>query len=221
MPIITPLAAVALRNFGFLASTGFKDDLTPGQSYGGGFYGGKISTNQNGIATHNLVVAPKSSGQSNSVKWATSYGTTTATSVIDGATNSNTLNSATYPAAKFCNDLVVGGYSDWYLPATKELDVCYFKLKPTTASNTSYNDSGINSYAVPKRSTAYSSSVPAQTSATDFQSGGAEAFDASQYWSSTQAGSMHAEYIKFSDGLNYAIYKDNNYKARAIRKVAI
>ena len=39
-------------------------------------------------------------------------------SATEGLTNTNTLASygATYPAAKYCYDLVWGGYDDWYLP---------------------------------------------------------------------------------------------------------
>ena len=39
-------------------------------------------------------------------------------SATEGLTNTNTLAGygATYPAAKYCYDLVWGGYDDWYLP---------------------------------------------------------------------------------------------------------
>jgi hypothetical protein len=36
-----------------------------------------------------------------------------------------------YPSAHFCNNLTVGGFTDWYMPAKNELEVCYYNLKPT------------------------------------------------------------------------------------------
>ena len=88
-----------------------------GQAYGGGFFAGQISTAGNGVATHNLVVAPFSSGESIK-RWKTTQTTTSGTSsVIDGPTNSSNMNNATHPAAQFCEGLTIGGFSDWYMPA--------------------------------------------------------------------------------------------------------
>jgi hypothetical protein len=103
-----------------------------------------------------------------------------------------------HPAAQFCENLSIGGYSDWYLPARYELDIAYENLKPTTASNnTSW---GINPYSVPERTVNRTAGAPAQTSVAAFQSGGAEAFVAATtgrprsslplargYWASTLA----------------------------------
>ena len=104
---------------------------TIGQAYGGGFYAGKISTTANGVATHYLIVAPKASGEALYQKWGTSGVTTAQTSVIDGPTNSavEAALGAAYQAAKFCEDLNIGTYSDWYLPAKNELEVLYYFLK--------------------------------------------------------------------------------------------
>ena len=137
-----------------------------GQAYGGGFYAGQIGVSS--TATHYIIVGPVASAQSFIFWKNANTATAGADSVIDGPQNTADIvadgNSTVYPAAHFCNDLVIGGYSDWYLPAKNELEVCYYNLKPTTQSNnTSY---GINANAVPARASNYTSGNPAQTTAT-------------------------------------------------------
>lgn len=200
--------------------------LLIGQAYQGGYYAGQISTTGNGVATHNLVVAPVSSGQSQKAWKTTNTDTSGTSSVIDGPTNSSNMNNATHPAAEFCEGLSIGGYTDWYMPAKNELEVFYYNLKPVTNSNDT--NSGTNTNAVPSRSSNYTSGTPAQTSAAAFQSGGAEAFNQSQYWSSTQASSTSAwmQYMgntAFGAGRQYAYpSKTNpNFRVRAARRVAV
>jgi hypothetical protein len=88
----------------------------------------------NSVATHNLVVAPLSSGQTVD-QWKTSNTSTSGTSSdIDGPANTAAqiaAGAASHPCADFCNSAVIGGFSDWYMPAKNELEVCYFNLKPT------------------------------------------------------------------------------------------
>jgi hypothetical protein len=192
-----------------------------GDAYEGGFYAGQISTSGNGIADFNLVVAPKSSGENSLVEWKTVNSNTSGTSsVIDGPTNSANMNNATHPAAQFCKSLTIGGYSDWYMPARNELEVCYYNLKPTTTQNAA---SGINTNAVPSRSVNYQSGIPGRTSASAFQSGGAEAFDTGLfYWSSTQGlnnNQGNGQY--FTNGMQVAEAKYAFREVRAIRRVAV
>jgi hypothetical protein len=180
-----------------------------GQAFGGGFYAGQISTAGNGIADYNLVIAPKSSGENSSKQWKTTNTTTAGTtSVIDGPTNSSNMNNASHPAAQFCEGLTIGSFSDWYLPAKNELEVCYFNLKPTTTSNNT--GSGTNTNAVPSRGSNYTAGTPAQTAATDFQTGNTEAFVDSIYWSSTESSATTAEFQFFSIGLQVNDTKNNS-----------
>ena len=193
-----------------------------GSAYEGGFYAGQISTAGNGVADYNLVIGPKSSAQNASIQWKTSATGGDPTSVIDGPANSSTMNNATYPAAQFCEGLTIGGFSDWYMPAQNELDVCYVNLKPTTQVNNT-STSGPNLNAVPARASNYTSGNPAQTSASLFQTGNSEAFNAAAYWSSTQTNGNpgYGNYRLFDNGSPYPLPKNFNRFVRAIRRVAV
>jgi hypothetical protein len=192
-----------------------------GSALGGGYFAGQISTTGNGVATHNLVVGPISSAQSGTtLQWKTS-GTSTAgtSSVIDGPANSTAMNNASHPAAQFCEGLTIGGFSDWYMPAKNELEVCYYNLKPTTDAN--FTGSGINANAVPARASNYTSGNPAQTTATDFKNTGAEDFALAYYWSSTEFSSTASASQFFEGGDQYNGNKTYSYRVRAIRRVAV
>ena len=189
-----------------------------GAAYGGGFFAGQIGTSS--VATHNLVVGPVASAQSY-LTWKI-VNTTTAgtTSVIDGPANSAAMNDVTHPAAQFCEGLTIGGFTDWYMPAKNELEVCYYNLKPTTYSNVT--SSGINANAVPARASNYTAGTPAQTSATDFKNTGAEDFTPALYWASTEDSATTAWLQNFNDGTQTNGYlKATPYSVRAIRRVAV
>jgi hypothetical protein len=191
-----------------------------GDPFGGGFFAGQISVAGNGVASHNLVIAPKSSGENSSKQWKTSNTSTAGTSsVIDGPTNSSNMNNASHPAAEFCEGLTIGGFSDWYMPAKNELEVCYFNLKPTTTSNNT--SSGTNTNAVPSRGSNYTAGTPAQTAATDFQTGNTEAFAANPYWSSTEFSATNAFVQSFNTGNQVSGSKNGSAYVRAVRRVAV
>ena len=194
-----------------------------GSAYEGGFYAGSISTTANSVATHYLVVGPKASAQSTSTgQWKTSTTTTSGTSsLIDGPTNSSNMNNASHPAGQFCEGLTIGGFSDWYMPAKNELEVCYYNLKPGTGNNNT--SSGTNTNAVPSRGSNYTAGTPAQTSATIFQSPSGTEFFATNVdrWTSTQATALYGWNQIFSTGLQAQQYKTNGNTVRAIRRVAV
>jgi hypothetical protein len=96
-----------------------------GQSYGGGiiFY-------IDGTGQHGLIAA--TSDQSTGAQWGC-YGTiigANGTTIGTGQSNStiiiNGCNEANI-AARICEDLVLNGYSDWYLPSKDELNQMYLK----------------------------------------------------------------------------------------------
>jgi hypothetical protein len=222
----------ATNSYGPSALSAASNSVTPavvptviGQAYAGGFYAGQIGVSS--VATHYLVVGPVASAQAAGLEQWKNANTATAgaDSVIDGPQNTADMvadgNSTVYPCAHFCNDLVIGGFSDWYMPAKNELEVCYFNLKPkTTANDTS---SGINPNAVPARASNYTAGNPAQTSAADFVfATGAEAFLATNlYWSSTEYSATDAWEQSFDYGLQDGLNKTNSRRVRAIRRVAV
>lgn len=190
-----------------------------GDAYQGGFYAGQISTGATGIADYNLVVGPLSSAQS-TLQWKTTNTSTTGTSSnIDGPTNSSNMNNASHPAAEFCEGLTIGGFSDWYMPARNELEICYYNLKPTTDNNNT--STGANSNAVPTRGSNYSAGTPAQTSAATFQTGNAEAFSSAYYWGSTEKASADAWNRLFVNGFENYFNKNDSRPVRAVRRVAV
>jgi hypothetical protein len=194
--------------------------LVIGQAYEGGFYAGQISTAGNGVADFNLVIGPVSSAQSTGVQWKTTATSTSGTSsVIDGPTNSANMNNASHPAAQFCEGLTIGGFSDWYMPALNELEVCYYNLKPNTTNNNTA--SGINANAVPARASNYTTGTPAQTSSTAFRTSGAQVFITDNYWPSTEFSSSNAWLKNFDGGVLTNYTKTYSGRVRAIRRVAV
>ena len=210
---------------------------TIGEAYGGGYYAGKIVQ---GGSTYYLIVAPKSSGENSSNQWKTSNdaGPSATITLNNGPAASSSMNSASYPAAQFCEGLSIGGYTDWYLPARDELELCYRNLKPTTTANntsarskSSYtypegNDvsgdtMGINRNSNPTGA-AYTSSVPAQTSVTLFRAGNSEAFAAAYYWSSSEYSATNAWRQGFNNGnQDYNVDKNDSYYVRAVRRLPV
>ena len=196
--------------------------LAIGDAYEGGYYAGQISTAGNSIADYNLVVGPVASAQS-TLEWKNARTATAgADSVINGPQNTADIvadgNSTVYPAGHFCNNLVVGGFSDWYMPAYNEIEICYYNLKPTTTANDT--GFGINANAVPARASNYTSGTPAQTSATIFQTGNSQAFSG-EYFSSTESTSTKSWSLFFNSGKFYSDYKNISRPVRAVRRVAV
>jgi hypothetical protein len=203
-----------------------------GDAFEGGFFAGLISHTADGNPTHGLIVAPRATGAtgtgytlSTDLQWKTENKTTAnTTSPFDGAANTAAMVTAgitDHPAANFCVNLSIGGFTDWYLPARYELDIAYELLKPTTTNNsTSW---GINPYSVPERTVNRTSGDPAQTSITDFQSTGSEPFADTSHWSSTEDRASDAWDLRFNNGAqdNRGGFKSTLRRVRAFRKFAL
>ena len=192
-------------------------NIAIGSAYGGGFFAGQV--NQSGTV-YNLIVSPKSTGESSLAYKTANTNDTGADSVIDGPANSAAINDASHPAAEFCEGLTIGGFSDWYMPAQNELETCYYYLKPNTTSNGVGEGSNANAVSPEPISTGYTSGSPAQTSAAAFQTGGAQAFEADRYYASTQTEPSSALWINFNNGFqNVGSGKTTVRYVRAIRRV--
>ena len=166
------------------------------------------------MARHRVIVAPKASGEHAGIalKNANTALPTACQTLTEGFAATQAMrdadSSTVYPAAHWARNLNIGGRTDWYIPARDELELCWRNLKPVTdnnyvtanratgasfnyANNGSYGDTaathGTNNNSSPTGA-AYTTTVPAQTTATAFRTGGAEAFEfgsSPQYWSSS------------------------------------
>jgi hypothetical protein len=204
-----------------------------GDAFLGGFFAGYISHTANGVPTHALIVAPRATGASGSgyplttnYAWKT-VGTTTAgtTSTFDGRANTDamiTAGIAAHPAANFCVGLSIGGFTDWYLPATLELEIIYRAFKPdTTVNGTAF---GINAYSVPPRASNYTAGSPTITSVAAFQApSGTERFDTGNaHVSSTEVSATQYQGVFFSAGTLASYTKTSAaLRTRAIRRVPV
>jgi hypothetical protein len=200
-----------------------------GEPFGGGFFAGYISHTADGNPTHALIVAPRETGATGTgytlttmLQWKTAGTTTTgATSDFDGAANTAamvTAGIANHPAAEFCVNLNIGGFTDWYLPSRYELDIAYFNLKPTTAANSTAW--GINDYSVPKRIVNYTTTYPAQTSLTAFNTS-AEGFTGTDHWTSNDSTAANAWRLTVASGFQSGLSKVNGARVRAFRRIAL
>ncbi len=201
-----------------------------GDPWGGGYFAGYISHTANGSPTHALIVAPRATGATGTGytittnrAWSPSYATTAGlTSSFNGLANTAAMvahNISLYPAAQFCVNLAIGGYSDWYLPSLHELEIAYYNLKPdTTANSTAF---GANPYSVPRRNLAYSSFNPTRTAYSLFNA--SEIFATSIHWTSTEYSSVFSWNLSFSNGSQNSAssYKEDVRNVRAFRRIAL
>jgi hypothetical protein len=184
-----------------------------------GYYAGDLIAGAAINGKTKLIVSPKSSGGT-SKTWGSNNVLRSTTSRWNGLANSDTLNSfgaTAHPAANFCRSLTTGGYSDWYLPALDELEICYRHLKPNATLNSTI--SGANSYnAIASERSNYTSSIPAQTSVTLFHTGNSEAFN--QMTVSSTESSANAVILKYFNAGDIDQYggKTGGYSVRAVRR---
>lgn len=212
----------------------------------GGYYAGIIDTTTGNIiatdafqtgAKYALIISPKSL-QSSGVAWKTTSdaGPNGVRTRWNGLGSTQAMgNSATYPAAQYCYGLSYpsDGGSMWYIPAMDELELLYRNFKPYTNNNyTSSNTSaagtfpfdgssyvsGANISSSPSGSQ-YTTTVPAQTSLTLFQTGGAQTIVQDYLWSSTEHDATYARYQSFHTSLPGGQGYDTKRNTRYVRPV--
>jgi len=203
------------------------------------------------MASYRIILAPKASGELVGVvgKNANTAAPAACTTLSEGRKATAAMvaaDSATvYPAAHFCNNLSIGGYSDWYWPARDELELVWRNLKMNTAGNNnsgrspangqylnlgSFDDavtgSGANRNSNPAGAL-YTASLPTQTAATIFRVGGPEVMTAAYYWSSSQYNNIFQWIQGFflaNGGAQNAVNKNegaSTYAVRAVRRSII
>jgi hypothetical protein len=206
------------------------------------------------MAKFRVIVAPKSSGEiaSRAYKNAQTAAPSATGTLTEGLKATLAMvadgNSTVYPAAHFCNDLSIGGYTDWYFPARDELELTYRNLRSFTGDNYtianrptgatpnyqnlgSLGDTsashGVNNNSDPQ-GVAYTAGSPAQTSVAAFQSGGAEAMGSTVlYWSSTEYNTTNSWFVYYTEigysdaGRQQAGTKDTGFYVRAVRRSII
>ncbi len=108
------------------------ENAVVGNLFQGGIIGYVLQPGDPGydaFVPHGIIVTP--GDQSTSIKWFNGTHTitgATGTAIGTGETNTNTIvvsQGAGNYAAKICQDLVLNGYDDWYLPSKDELNKIY------------------------------------------------------------------------------------------------
>jgi len=188
---------------------------SPGEPFAGGFFVGVIDTVAGTIDSQDdyqtgeryaLVVSPKNLEESNGLAWDTQErvgeaGSITRWNGLSSTENILAKNDTSYAvfehirSIRSSNPVPNDGGSDWYIPSMDEFELIYRNLKPNSSDNIIGNntytfpgsqDYGFNPSSDPTAS-AYTVNDPSQTGVIEFQSGGAEAVDLGQYWTSTDA----------------------------------
>ena len=204
------------------------------------------------MARHRVIVAPKASGEHAGIalKNANTALPTACQTLTEGLAATQAMRDAdtstVYPAAHWARNLNIGGRADWYIPARDELELCWRNLKPTTtanyvtanrptgasfdyANNGSYGDTaathGTNNNSSPTGA-AYTASVPGQTAATAFRTGGAEAYEfgSAYYWSSSDYNASNAwlqRWYSSYPGVQNSYGKTGTGRVRAVRRSVI
>ena len=223
-------------------------DTEIGAAYGGGYVAGKIVSDYDG-QTYGLIISDGSGDSvkmgAGTMMWRNARTAVSSThgvppmTLADGRANHNAilaLNALTdFPAFKWiednCNATALNGHDDWYLPSRDELEIIYRNFKPTTQDNndgTRYTSGfggdgavhGTNANSVPE-GVGYTLTDPAQTGDTNFRGTSEDAFEASNYWSSTELDASYAwgQYFNFGHQVNH--FKDGSIRVRAVRRVAL
>lgn len=189
-----------------------------GTPFAGGFYAGRFLLDG---AEYALIVAPKALGEHQPTPWG-EYGQNIkgARSCNDGRANTEAMAAAGSALGQWALTLDIADHKDWYIPSRDELELCYRNLKPTTQENWASFRDGDNPSSVPA-GYPYTEETPAQTTAPEFQEGGAEAFQPEWYYASTQYSPDDAWILYFDVGFQHYGHKVLARRAVAVRRYKV
>jgi hypothetical protein len=105
----------------------FAETLPVDSFVAGGYLAGVVESPSQGSWV--VILAPHADGLSSStLQWrgpGAGYSVEGGSSVWDGYANTYGMPETNHPAATFCRDLHINGYTDWYLPAPKEWEAIF------------------------------------------------------------------------------------------------
>jgi hypothetical protein len=188
-----------------------------GAPYEGGYFGGILLIN--GIR-HAIAWAPKLSEIRSEILDCATRVIEGASNFSDSVANTKALLEAGSPAAKLVGALVINGCTDWAIPARDALELGYRYFKPTGRQNYCSFRDGENPSSWPP-GFLYSPDMPSQTALDPFKDGGAEAFDADWYWSSTIDPRGYAFCQTFYGGGQNGYDLSYDYLVRAVRQIRL
>ena len=189
-----------------------------GQAYGGGFVTGitrdpdtgKRYLNITAGAEHELVGAWGKYGEK--IEGADSF--------TNSRANTEAMAAAGSELAQKVLGLVIGGFTDWAIPARDVQELQYRHFKPTTEENWQYGRNGDNPNSEPV-GLLYADESPTQTSVEVFREGSPEAFQERAYWSSSQRSANYAFFMHFGDGGQVNSGKFIELRVRPVRSELI
>lgn len=194
-----------------------------GQTYNGGIFTGFTRI---GNRAYSIIVAPKHT--ETRAQWKSNCKKSKLVrSVVDGRSNTATTANYKSSASKFCSELVVNGYADWYLPSLVELGLCYKYLKPATYSERWPNseffrrfdciESEFRKCAIPSLQMNSFNSIP-QTLVVSFQKSNPEQYSTlGYYWTSTSFSKMTSFVMGFHSGGISSFNRTTETNVRAVR----
>jgi hypothetical protein len=186
-----------------------------GAAFEGGFLMGAIMLP---TGPHALIKLPKATHDLEPAEWGPFNDIKGASSLCDGLANTVAMADS---GSKIARKVLNMG-ADTYIPALDELDVMYRVAKPTDDETYIYGRNGINLHAIPP-ALPYAFNTPKQTAIEIFRAGGAEAFEPTGYWSSTQyaGGSCYAWDQWFDDGVQINWHKANSRRVAVVRRLPL
>lgn len=191
--------------------------ITHGTAYEGGFFGGIV--NINGVP-HAIAWAPKAEGETQGI-WHADEPGLIAPSCNDSVANTQAMAKVGSAIAQWALGLCINGHTDWCIPARDVLEQAYRYLKPTTEASNGWMRCGDNPSSVPVGYPYRTQAAPIQTTFEAFQEGGAEAFEDTWYWGSTQASASSAWFQNFYYGRQGNSYLYVEMRVRAVRLIQL